>query len=99
MNRDLKRWDEVESIESDSGELRWKRWRLGGLPAEGRSGLSRWVIEANARSTPPHSHVDDEEFMYVLAGSGLSWQDGRTYEISAGDVIFHQCWEIGRAHV
>lgn len=96
MNPYLQRWDETEPVSRDAGELRWRRWLLGGRPSDGRSGLSRWIIEPGARSTPPHSHVDDEEFMYVLAGSGLSWQNGKTYEISAGDVVFHPCW--GAAH-
>src|SRR4051794_37081287 len=96
MNPHLRRWDEPEPVRHDSGELRWTRWLLGGRPADGRSGLSHWIVEPGARSTPPHSHVDDEEFMYVVAGSGLSWQDGKTYEITAGDVLFHSCW--GPAH-
>src|SRR6476646_1559099 len=96
MNPYLKRWDEPDPLKHDSGELRWTRWLLGGRPADGRSGLSRWIVEPGSRSTPPHSHVDDEEFMFVLAGSGLSWQNGKTYEISAGDVLFHPCW--GAAH-
>ena len=38
---------------------------------------------------PVHVHGDEEELFYVLAGAGLSWQDGRTYAVSAGDCILH----------
>ena len=30
---------------------------------------------------PVHVHGDSEELFYVLAGEGLSWQDGRTYAV------------------
>jgi uncharacterized cupin superfamily protein len=34
-------------------------------------------------------HVDEEEFVVVLAGSGLSWQDGTAHPIRARDVVWH----------
>jgi uncharacterized cupin superfamily protein len=39
---------------------------------------------------PVHVHGDEEEIFYVLEGSGLSWQDGRTYGVAAGDCIVHR---------
>jgi uncharacterized cupin superfamily protein len=38
---------------------------------------------------PVHVHADDEELFYVLDGGGLSWQDGRTYAVGAGDCVLH----------
>ncbi len=38
---------------------------------------------------PPHLHGAEEEIFYVLSGSGLSWQDGETFEVRAGDCIVH----------
>jgi uncharacterized cupin superfamily protein len=39
---------------------------------------------------PAHVHADEEEIFYVLDGDGLSWQDGRTYAVRAGDCILHR---------
>ncbi len=39
---------------------------------------------------PVHVHADEEEFFYVLGGSGLSWQDGRTYGVGAGGCLVHR---------
>jgi uncharacterized cupin superfamily protein len=35
-------------------------------------------------------HGDEEEIFYVLGGSALSWQDGRTYEVGPGDCLVHR---------
>jgi uncharacterized cupin superfamily protein len=37
-----------------------------------------------------HVHADEEELFYVLGGSGLSWQEGRTYRVATGDCIVHR---------
>ena len=34
-------------------------------------------------------HGAEEEIFYVLGGSGLSWQDGKVYEIEEGDCLAH----------
>ena len=39
---------------------------------------------------PVHVHGDEEEIFFVLAGRGLSWQDGRAYPIAPGDCIVHR---------
>lgn len=39
---------------------------------------------------PVHVHADEEELFCVLGGTGLSWQDGRTYRVGAGDCIVHR---------
>ena len=33
-----------------------------------------------------HDHVDDEEYYYILSGSGLMTLDGVEYTVSAGDM-------------
>lgn len=53
------------------------------------SGLRRIEIVPGRRSTPAHVHGFEEELFYVLAGSGLSWQNGETYEVRAGDCLSH----------
>jgi uncharacterized cupin superfamily protein len=52
-------------------------------------GVNRIRIDAGRLSTPPHSHGASEEIVFVLAGSGLSWQDEQVYEIGPGDCIVH----------
>src|SRR3954469_21970846 len=39
---------------------------------------------------PVHVHVDEEEHVFALTGSGLSWQDGRTVGLRAGEVVNHR---------
>lgn len=88
--------DDVEGVARASGDLKSTRWRLGAAAGAKRIGLSRWDIAPGARSTPAHSHSDEEEIFYVLSGSGLSWQGGKTYEVAAGDCIVHLAQ--GEAH-
>ena len=73
----------------DIGHLR-ADWSFVG-PAAGSVdvGMRRIRIEPGFFSTPLHVHADDEEIFYVLAGSGLSVQDSKTYAVRAGDCIVH----------
>jgi uncharacterized cupin superfamily protein len=82
-------WDEVKPIAIDDGDLRGTRWRLGAAAGAWRTGLSRYRLGPGERAMPVHVHGDEEELFYVLAGEGLSWQDGRTYAVHAGDCILH----------
>jgi uncharacterized cupin superfamily protein len=86
----LAHWDEVEWTTIDRGPLRGARQRLGAAAGASRAGLSRYRMAPRERAMPVHVHADEEELFYVLAGSGLSWQDGRTYEVAAGDCILHR---------
>src|SRR4051812_49725716 len=79
-------WDDVAWESIDRGELRWERQRLAG-------GLSRYRVPAGHRLMPVHVHVDEEEYVVVLAGGGLSWHDGVTYAIAAGDLVLHRADE------
>jgi uncharacterized cupin superfamily protein len=83
-------FDEVEPVAIEGTQLRGTRWRLGGAAGADRAGLSRYVLAAGERAMPAHVHADEEEIFYVLAGDGLSWQDGRTYAVRAGDCILHR---------
>jgi uncharacterized cupin superfamily protein len=83
-------WDDVEAVERAKGELHTRRRRLGAAAHAREIGLSRWEIAPGARSMPVHVHADEEEIFYVLGGSGLSWQDGKTYRVGAGDVLVHR---------
>jgi uncharacterized cupin superfamily protein len=83
-------WDEVEPVAIEGTQLRGTRWRLGGAAGADRAGLSRYRLAAGERAMPAHVHADEEEIFYVLVGDGLSWQDGRTYAVRAGDCILHR---------
>jgi uncharacterized cupin superfamily protein len=83
-------WDDVEPVAIDDGDLRGTRWRLGAAAGTTRVGLSRYKLAPGERAMPVHVHGDEEELFYVLAGEGLSWQDGRTYLVGAGDCILHR---------
>ena len=52
-------------------------------------GANRVQIDPGRLSTPPHSHGASEEIVFVLGGSGLSWQDEQVYELRPGDCIVH----------
>ncbi len=52
-------------------------------------GVNRILLGPHEISTPAHVHGADEETFFVLNGSGLSWQDGETYEVNPGDTLVH----------
>jgi uncharacterized cupin superfamily protein len=89
-------WDDVPVTRREAGQIAGD-WRLLGRAAGSVTvGLNRIQIHAGARSTPVHRHAAEEEYFYVLAGSGLSWQDGQTYEIGEGDCVLYLAG--GEAH-
>jgi uncharacterized cupin superfamily protein len=83
-------WDDIEPVVIDDGDLRGTRWRLGAAAGATRVGLSRYRLAPGERAMPVHVHGDEEELVYVLSGEGLSWQDGRTYAVRAGDCVLHR---------
>ncbi len=83
-------WDDVEWTRIDRGPLQGERQRLGRAAGAARAGLSRYRMGPGEHAMPVHVHADEEEIFYVLAGSGLSWQDGKTYRVIAGDCLIHR---------
>ena len=83
-------WDEVEPVAIEGTHLRGTRWKLGAAAGARGVGLSRYRLAAGERAMPVHVHADEEEIFYVLDGSGVSWQHGRTYEVRAGDCVLHR---------
>ena len=66
------------------------RWqRLGDAVGSLGVGVNRVRIAPGKLSTPPHSHGASEEIVFVLAGSGFSWQDESVYALRPGDCIVH----------
>ncbi|MEA2285236.1 MAG: hypothetical protein QOJ21_1279 [Solirubrobacteraceae bacterium] len=78
----------------EAGEMGATRRRLGVAAGAKRLGVAIIEIDAGKRSTPPHSHADEDEAFLVLAGRGLSYQtadgeDARTYDVGVDDLIWH----------
>jgi uncharacterized cupin superfamily protein len=82
-------WDEIEWFRQEVGEMAASWCRIGDAAETAAVGVNRIRIEPGRLSTPPHSHGASEEIFFVLAGDGLSWQDGNAYEVRAGDTIVH----------
>jgi uncharacterized cupin superfamily protein len=93
--------DDVEPQSWDVGELAATRRRLGAALDAQRIGVAVIEVPPGRRSTPVHSHADEEEQFFVLSGGGLSVQmtstkDVRAYAIRAGDFLWHPA--NGAAH-
>lgn len=90
MPRVIAHWDDIEPSAVDYGPVRGAWRNLGAATQSVDVGCRRMVVPSRARTTPVHLHTAEEEIFYVLAGGGLSWQDGATYEIRAGDCLLHR---------
>jgi uncharacterized cupin superfamily protein len=85
----LAHWDDIEPARREAGHLAGS-WRdLGTAAGTWSVGLQRIEIDAGKWSTPAHAELVEEEIFFVLDGSGLSWQDGETYEVGEGDCLVH----------
>ncbi|MFL6067791.1 MAG: cupin domain-containing protein, partial [Gaiellaceae bacterium] len=82
-------WDDVDSFHAERPPMGLTVQRLGDAAGTRGIGVNRVRIDPGRLSTPPHSHNAVEETFFVLAGSGLSWQDERVCEVRAGDTIVH----------
>ena len=85
----LAHWDEVEAHDLRRGPMQLDRIDLGDAIGSVDVGVARLKLDPGGRSSPVHVELDEEEIFFVLAGSGLSWQDGQTYEVGAGDCVVH----------
>src|SRR3954471_1767812 len=83
-------WNDDPWVRIDRGDLRCDRQRLCFTRGAPRAALSRYRIDPGRRPMPQHVHADEEEIFFVLAGSGLSWQDDAVHEIGAGDTLVHR---------
>jgi len=86
-------WDEIEPTHELEGTIEFDGWDLGEAAGTVEVGVTRARVRPGKQSSPVHVEVAEEEIFYVLAGSGLSWQDGETYEVRAGDCIAHRVGE------
>jgi uncharacterized cupin superfamily protein len=82
-------FDEAAGYEFALGHLRSRWSSLGEAVGSVGVGARRIEVPAGGWSTPAHEHGRGEEIFYVLAGTGLSWQNGRVAPIRAGDCIVY----------
>jgi uncharacterized cupin superfamily protein len=82
-------WDDVHHHRVERGHLRATWTNLGRAAGSVQLGLNRLQLRAGEIPTPAHQHGAEEEIFYVMDGSGLSWQDGATHEVRAGDCLVH----------
>jgi uncharacterized cupin superfamily protein len=92
-------WDEVESFHSAKGEMDATWQRLGDAAGSRDVGLSRVRVAPGKLPTPPHSHGASEELYFVLAGSGLAWQDDAVHEVRPLDCVIHRPDEMEHTFV
>lgn len=86
---ELVRWDDIPGRRVEVGPMCATWTDLGKAGGSVATGLKRIQIEPGRRSTPVHAHDAEEEIFFVLAGDGLSWQDGGTCKVTAGHCIVH----------
>ena len=89
-------WDEVEPVRRAKGQLDATWQRLGDAAGTRTVGVNRVRVAPGRQPTPPHSHGASEEVFFVLAGSGLAWQDGQVHEVRPLDCVIHRA--RGPAH-
>ena len=82
----------VGSVDALASELesdghRYRIARLGASLGLARIGVNHEVLPPGGRSSKPHAHRDDEEFVFVVEGTPTLWIDGETRKLAAGDAV------------
>lgn len=52
-----------------------------------RLGVHHELLPPGRRTSPPHAHSHDEEFVFVLAGHPDVWIDGHLHRLTPGDAV------------
>ena len=86
-------WDDLEPTHESEGTIEFDGYDLGEAAGtlDGRSHPS--ARAPGKQSSPVHVEVAEEEIFFLLDGTGLSWQNGETFEVRAGDCIVHRIGE------
>jgi uncharacterized cupin superfamily protein len=86
-------WDEVEGERAEEGHLAGTWYDLGTAAGTRDVGVTRIQVDPGRWSTPAHVELDEEEIYFLLGGSGLLWQGGKTYALQAGDCVVERIAE------
>jgi uncharacterized cupin superfamily protein len=92
-------WDDIEPFRRAKGEMDATWQRLGDAAGTKGVGVNRVRVAAGKLPTPPHSHGASEEAYFVLAGSGLAWQDEQVHEVRPLDCVIHRADELEHTFV
>jgi uncharacterized cupin superfamily protein len=82
-------WDDVQPARREIGHIAGSWIDLGRAAGSVGIGVRRIRVDPGKWSTPAHVELAEEESFFVLAGSGLSWQDGETFDVGPGDCLVH----------
>ncbi len=79
----------VEQLEVEGGQGpdRYIAAALGRKLGLERIGVNHETIFPGGRSSAPHAHSKDEEFVLVVAGRPSLWIDGHLSQLAAGDSV------------
>jgi uncharacterized cupin superfamily protein len=86
-------WDDVQATPESEGTIEFEGFDLGEAAGSVEVGVTRARVKPGKQSSPVHVEVAEEEIFFVLDGTGLSWQNGETFEVRAGDCIIHRVGE------
>ena len=88
----ISHWDDVRTWRAERGHIAGTWRSLTGRSSE-TVGVKRIQVDPGMWSTPLHLEGAEEEFFYVLGGSGVSvqWEGDDTlgYEVREGDCLVH----------
>jgi len=77
-----------QTVVADSGPWGEFRKHFGGTTSATAEVLAGYVdLKPGEEPHPPHTHVD-EEFLYLVEGSGIWSLNGKTIPAKAGDVLY-----------
>jgi uncharacterized cupin superfamily protein len=93
MTAGVVHWDDIDAHRRAKGEMDAEWQWLGRAAGCVAVGVNRVRVAPGRLPTPPHSHGASEELYYVLAGSGLAWQDDAVHEVRPGDCVIHRADE------
>lgn len=52
-----------------------------------RIGINYEILQPGDRSSWPHAHKEDEEFIFILEGFPQMWIDGDVFDLKPGDCV------------
>jgi uncharacterized cupin superfamily protein len=79
--------DDVEHVHTVEGATDTRRADLGTAAGSQRSGLRHIWIAPGAEGHPPHCHSAEEEFFFILDGSGTLRLGEEEHEVRPGNII------------